>query len=533
MNIPGTRRKSREASERDRGRPEESNPVAEGSFTASWQRATFFEPVDTRTRRHSSARHRDSSRVKVKPSISFSDSEGVTPDRVHGSDFRSFPTIEDQDESMTTTRTTTHASGVDEETPLIAGLDGAGVLVCGDLSTTAQTIFNMANLLIGIGLLSLPLGFRLAGWVMGTAMLLLGAVLTGYTAVLLTRSLETSPVAYAYSDIGALAYGRFMTTVTALIFMLELTAAGSALVILFGDNMHAVVPEVPSVVFKTVCLVLMMPATLLPLRTLSYTSIVGIVSTLVLIVVVFADGVYKRDAPGSLRDPLPTDWIPNHWSTLPLALGLFMAPFGGHGVFPQVYRDMRDRRQFAKSIWISYSFTVAVSLFVGVIGYLMFGAGVKPEITINLLDTAGYPKVLNQVAVFVTGLTSLTKIPLCTKSISANIDVYFDKKTFREERRRGLASFSGYLAIRVFVNGTIYLLAVAFPSFDRVMSVLGSSFVFLISAILPICFYLRITDKVKELQLTSGTRFWLYSLNSVCIFGAVVGTVFALLPRMD
>ena len=485
------------------------NSFVEG-FAASYTRAAGFDPVDSR-------RRRDSSHVRTKPSTSGKEVDGVIPDRVAGSDFRSFPTIEDDERTQS----------ADETSALL----GDTYYIDDKLSTTAQTMFNMVNLLIGIGLLSLPLGFKLAGWIIGSCMLILGAALTGYTAILLTRSLETDRRAYTYSDVAALAYGRVMTSITAIIFMLELTAAGSALFILFGDNMHAVIPEVSSNTFKLLCFLLMLPTTLLPLKILSYTSIIGILSTVALIIVIFIDGVYKPHGPGSLREPLPTSWTPDHWTTLPLALGLFMAPFGGHGVFPQVYVDMQDRRKFARSIWISYGFTVFVSFCVAIMGYCMFGEGIEAEVTVNLLKTKGYPRILNYLAVLMTGITSLTKIPLCTKSISANVDIWFKLKSLGDERAAGWRGFCGSLLVRLVVNAAVFGIALFFPDFDRIMSLLGASFVFLISAILPLVFYIKIMDKSRAHEISRSQRIGLHLLNAVCVAGAIIGTVFALLPR--
>lgn len=35
------------------------------------------------------------------------------------------------------------------------------------------------------------------------------------------------------------------------------------------------------------------------------------------------------------------------------------APWGGHGVFPNIYRDMRHPEKYRKSLWITYLFTVS------------------------------------------------------------------------------------------------------------------------------------------------------------------------------
>jgi vesicular inhibitory amino acid transporter len=63
----------------------------------------------------------------------------------------------------------------------------------------------------------------------------------------------------------------------------------------------------------------------LPLSLLSYTSILGIISTVLIIFVVLIDGFTKRDAPGSFWSPAETSLGTGNSKELGLAFGLFMA----------------------------------------------------------------------------------------------------------------------------------------------------------------------------------------------------------------
>lgn len=80
------------------------------------------------------------------------------------------------------------------------------------------------------------------------------------------------------------------------------------------------------------------PTVFLPLSLLSYTSIIGILSIVMLIGVVFIDGISKRHGPGSFWDPAETSIGFASMNKLGIAFGLFMAgvsllldiPFGLH-----------------------------------------------------------------------------------------------------------------------------------------------------------------------------------------------------------
>lgn len=65
--------------------------------------------------------------------------------------------------------------------------DGKIVFAIAGQSTLPQTILNSTNVLIGVGLLSLPLGIKYAGWLCGMVFLLLSAIVTAYTASLLAK----------------------------------------------------------------------------------------------------------------------------------------------------------------------------------------------------------------------------------------------------------------------------------------------------------------------------------------------------------
>lgn len=82
----------------------------------------------------------------------------------------------------------------DEREPLLVAKvhrdDGTEAEVIVGQSTLPQTIFNSSNTLIGVGLLSLPLGIRYAGWVIGLVGLIASALMSKYTAGLLAKCID-------------------------------------------------------------------------------------------------------------------------------------------------------------------------------------------------------------------------------------------------------------------------------------------------------------------------------------------------------
>lgn len=97
------------------------------------------------------------------------------------------------------------------------------------MPTIPLTLYPYHSVLVGVGLLSLPLGIKYAGWIPGMAALLFYAVVTGYTARLLGKCMDLDPSLITFSDIAYVSYGYKARVATSILFSLELLAANVAL----------------------------------------------------------------------------------------------------------------------------------------------------------------------------------------------------------------------------------------------------------------------------------------------------------------
>ncbi len=186
-------------------------------------------------------------------------------------------------------RSSAAASGVHvdpafgEENPILVKEVKQGdkvVLTVDGQSTLPQSTFNAINAIIGVGMLSLPLAFRMSGWVLGIGILTLTAAVTSHTANLLARCMRRDVTLITYSDLAYVSFGPRARVVVSALFTLELLAACVALVILFADSLDLLFPDFgDATTWKCVCAALVLGLNMLPLRWLSYTSVVGIFST--------------------------------------------------------------------------------------------------------------------------------------------------------------------------------------------------------------------------------------------------------------
>ena len=305
---------------------------------------------------------------------------------------------------------------IGEEDPLVIKTieerDGKKVQIIVGQSTLPQTVFNSVNIMIGIGLLSLPLALKQAGFLIGMVFLLLAAAVTRYTAKLLTKCLDLDTALVSFSDIAWKAYGLKARIAIGLLFTMELSGACIALVILFGDTLDALVPGYGTVTWKILAGLILVPLNMIPLRYLSVTSILGILCNLGIITLIFIAGGIKKHRPGSLHEPALTTLWPTRWSDLPLAFGLLMAPWGGSAVFPNIYRDMRHPAKFQRSLNYTYCFTIVIDVATALSGYLMFGQTILDAVTSNVLITRGYPHGIPVAMTVFIAIIPLTKVPL-------------------------------------------------------------------------------------------------------------------------
>ncbi|CAI2170480.1 2714_t:CDS:2 [Funneliformis geosporum] len=395
-------------------------------------------------------------------------------------------------------------------------------------SNFRQSIFNSCNILIGIGILALPLGFRYAGWIIGLSLFMFCLGVTNYTAKVLAKCLDYDEGLYTYADMGATAFGQRARLAISILFSLELIASATALVILVGDSLHAIFPDTSIILLKVIAWMIMTPLTFIAIRCLSYFSLLGIFSAFSLVTVIVIDGFTKHEKPGSLIDPMKTELWPVAWASLPMSFGLIMAGFTGHAVFPTVYKDMRNPRQYPRMVNITYTTTTVVYLLLAVCGYLMFGNNTMQEITQNIMSTEGYWRPLNHFVIWLVAINPIAKYALTLNPINLTLELSYNLNPDIEEwcnsgrgRRTALKILS-----RILVSSLVVFIAIHFPGFDRVMGVLGSFFSYTISAIFPCVCHLKLFgEKLSQKEYALNV-----SIIIICSILSAFGTVWAFLP---
>ncbi|KAI9572808.1 transmembrane amino acid transporter protein-domain-containing protein [Boletus coccyginus] len=376
-------------------------------------------------------------------------------------------------------------------------------------STYGQTLFNCTAVLLGIGMLSEPLAFAYAGWLWGTVLVAFFGLITCYTAKMLAHEILDDPRLRSYADIGRKAFGPRSSLPTNILFCLELFSVSVVLVTLAADSMEGVWPAYSANTYKVSSLFILAPTVFMPLSILSYTSLLGISSTIIIIAVIFVDGLSKSDSPGSLWSPAHTSLSPGTPGEVGIAFGLFMAGFSGHVVIPSLARDMADPSQFDHMVNWAFLVATCVYAIIGYAGYIMFGNSVSDEISRDLLATPGYNSTLNQIVMWLLVITPLSKFALSTRPLNIILESMVGLEipslpTSVEDGKRSTPGNSQSLTKqflmaleRIMVPVMSILVSILVPQFSSLMAFLGSFSAFVICVIGPVSAKIAMTGRCQ------------------------------------
>lgn len=395
-------------------------------------------------------------------------------------------------------------------------------------STSYQTIFNAVNTLMGIAMLSLSFGMRLSGWVAGTVMLMGFSWVTNETAKIIGNILKKYPQASTYGDIAYLYGGKKFQALATSIFVVDLVGASVSLVLLFSDSFHLLFPDVNVGIFKALIICVTFGMSFMPLSLISSFSVSGIFSTMGVLVLIIICGLSSLESPGSLFNTAEMNLWPRSVGELILSLGIFMAPWGGHPVFPELYKDMRNPSKYATCCNITFISTFCLDFLIAAVGYVMFGVKCEDSLTKNVMSATTYPSWVNPLFCIFLGILPVSKLSLVTRPIISVYENYFRMNVqsdivYKDGQRIYPMTLQKLMA-RVIFMGMILILSLVFTSFGRVIAFLGSAICFTICFTFPLLFHLGLNSE----DLSSTQRLIARTGVVISMTGAFLGTCAAL-----
>ena len=297
-------------------------------------------------------------------------------------------------------------------------------------STTMESTFNMANILMGVGMLGLPYVFHSAGWIGGTCVTIGFCMITWRTSYYLGRELNGDPRPVhlfggdselvrmrkpltSFPSIAREAFGDSGCYVLSSVLYFELFSCLSIFFVSLGDHLHALFPEVSQSKHMTiVAFFLVVPSGLLRTpKLLSYLSAVGTFATVAVVLSVVLSALALFVKVGGAVDN-GREYQLYSSDGLPLALGIVAYCFSGHAIVPSIHQSMQRPQDFERMIDVTYGVVLLSCILVAVSGYYMFGDDVEDQITISLEQQSENSGFLVSGLTWLMILTAISKFTL-------------------------------------------------------------------------------------------------------------------------
>eukprot|EP00899_Mesostigma_viride_P002522 jgi/Mesvir1/12270/Mv00480-RA.1 len=392
-----------------------------------------------------------------------------------------------------------------------------------------ESLLNAVNILLGVGVLSIPFAMSEGGWSSLGVLALLGLV-TNHTGKLLGVCQERVCLLpdgpntmldgdvnglQSYEDIGDAAFGDAGRQFVTWVVYTELVGTLGLFFILEGDNIARILGSTDHATWMYLSALVIIPTTWLPdLKALAALGALGLLAVVGLTGVLsyyFFTGQYPAGAETTLVS----------LNTLPLTFGLLAFVFAGHAVFPNIKASMQEPEKYDLMLDYAYGIVGAVCAFVGVLGYTMFGKEVNEELTLSL--PAG---LLTTIAMGLVVVNPFTKFALTLDPVGKGVERLMGWQGTRSSRKKdqGILLPPEKIAVRTGLSLVALLMAAKVPFFGLVMALIGSCLTLGVSVVLPAACYL----KLFEGQLTWADRAVNYGVIVVGMVCALSGTYVAI-----
>ncbi|KAH9261180.1 hypothetical protein BASA81_000884 [Batrachochytrium salamandrivorans] len=374
----------------------------------------------------------------------------------------------------------------------------------GEELTTHQAFWHCMNLVVGLGTLTVPYTLNQLGWFLGLTILASLAALSSLTSKLLCRCVDTLNAGTlvkrkkTYSDLGEAAFGKLGRRAVDVILYVDLVASSALFLVFIATNLDFLFPKwLPSISWWILLVAGgLLPTVFMRLDKLSFLSKLGSYVMILLVLAVVA----------SLFVSTSQDTMNNEYRFARLeiqALGNQVFAFAMHGTILTIFQDMH-RPQDAEGMFDRVYLTgFLLKFIVGASGYFLFAQQVSDQITLNLPDAR-----LRFAITLVLTLKNYLTYALPLEPVARVLEQEYQVPT--------TLARSSLVLVTVFV-------ALLFPHFGLMQSLIGSLCAGCLVLVFPVAFYLQIVPHISErdklqyqlLLVVSGMLVWLAVLAAI------------------
>lgn len=327
-----------------------------------------------------------------------------------------------------------------------------------------------------------------------------------------------------YPDVAHAAFGlpgRIVVT----FFYNSIALGGPVLyLILTGTNIHDLASSVGSTITLKQWIMIAAAIMVVPIiltktmREVAFLSIFGALSTAIVVFIVMIAAILDDKNFDTIAKPDGTVGPVHHDvaipRNLPIALATFAFSYGGNVIFPHVEESMKNKKAWNKIIlWGTLTVTLLYIL-CSTSGYAVYGDGVKSPIYQNLPGGA-----TRTISTIIITLHVLLAIPLFMTTFNLQIE-----SALKLENRGFSAKTEwAYRAIlRTLSMILVATIALFFPYFGQMMSLLGALSDGMLTFVFPVVFYLKLYGfkRVGKIELLLMAL-----IIIIGTAGSVIGTI--------
>lgn len=432
-------------------------------------------------------------------------------------------------------------------------------------ATFYQCTFNLANILMGVGLLGLPYVYKIAGYYGGTFCIISFGTMTWYTSILIGRALngdprpsscftdtttadningntntkpsaivsgsETSsvppmkrmlPPITSFPEIARTAFGEYGCIVLSFILYFELFSCIAIFFVSMGDHLHQLIPNMTA----TTHMILVGGISMIPtivLRTpalLSYLSMVGTLATTAVVISVIASAFLEGNMAESVVEKEHLMVTPPYhigWKSdgMTLAFGLVAYCFSGHAIIPSIYTSMEKPQEFDSMVTYTFILVVGCCLSVAFSGYYIFGSTVQDQVTLSL-ERSSQAVTAMKALTWLMIMTAFSKVTLTMFPLALGMEEIV-APYLSSERMVDIASAT----IKLLLTTLALCVSIFFPSFSLLCSFVGVICSMTVSVIFPAAAHLKMFG--SRLSVVEKLIDWIFIILGVVM--GVAGTV--------
>jgi solute carrier family 32 (vesicular inhibitory amino acid transporter) len=397
-------------------------------------------------------------------------------------------------------------------------------------ATFAQCTFNLANILMGVGLLGLPYVYKVAGYYGGTFTVLTMGGITWYTSLLIGRSLRHGGLR-SFPDLARAAFGPTGCILLSSLLYFELFSCLAIFLVSMGDHLHQLLPQ-RSIAFHQVTVALLSLLPTIVLKTpalLSYLSLVGTLATTAVVLAVLGSALLLGNMAAQVAEQEqalhhgdmiePPYHIPWRSEGLTVAFGLVAYCFSGHAILPSIYTSMERPEDCERMVTYTFALVLLCCLAVATSGYVVFGTTVQDQVTLSLQRSATHAVLAMQALTWLMILTAFSKITLTMFPLALGMEEMVAPYLTSEVMVDRASA-----VIKLTLTALALAVAIYCPSFSVLCSLVGLICTMAVSVVFPAAAHWRLFAQSSP-PLSRGEQL----VDGLCVVlglvMAVAGTV--------